>query len=225
MDAFKTVEILRMDKGGNKPWQDFFNAHEHTKALGTSFDEATIKERYEGEVGEEYKERLTAKVEEREYVPGPRTEAPVKTASAAGSRSGTPVGRMGGMGSETLRSSSPANSIRGGKKAQNEAFFASKGAENASRPADLHPSQGGKYAGFGSQPFEPSGSSEEKSLPGADDFAKDPVAALSKGFGWFTSTVGKNAKAVNDGWIQPTAAIAAQRVRYSHIDNSAYYIC
>jgi ADP-ribosylation factor GTPase-activating protein 1 len=217
MDAFKTGEILRMDKGGNKPWKDFFDAHEQTKALGTSFDEATIKERYEGEIGEEYKERLTAKVEEREYVPGVREPA-VKTNSAAASRSGTPVGRAGGMGSDSLRSSSPANSIRGGKKAQNEAFFAHKGAENASRSADLHPSQGGKYAGFGSQPFEPSGSSQEKSLPGADDFAKDPVAALSKGFGWFTSTVGKNAKAVNDGWIQPTAAIAAQRVSHFRID-------
>jgi ADP-ribosylation factor GTPase-activating protein 1 len=31
------------------------------------------------------------------------------------------------------------------------------------------------------------------------------VAALSKGFGWFTSTVTKTAKNVNEGFIQPTA--------------------
>lgn len=36
-----------------------------------------------------------------------------------------------------------------------------------------------------------------------DEFQKDPVAALTKGFGWFTTTVGKGAKTVNDGWIQP----------------------
>ena len=42
-------------------------------------------------------------------------------------------------------------------------------------------------------------------MPGVDDFQKDPVAALTKGFGWFTSTVGKQAKTVNDGWVKPTA--------------------
>lgn len=34
---------------------------------------------------------------------------------------------------------------------------------------------------------------------------RDPVAALTKGFGWFTNTVGKTAKTVNEGYIQPTA--------------------
>jgi ADP-ribosylation factor GTPase-activating protein 1 len=43
-------------------------------------------------------------------------------------------------------------------------------------------------------------------MPGFDDLQKDPVAALTKGFGWFTTTVGKTAKTVNEGYIQPTAA-------------------
>lgn len=43
-------------------------------------------------------------------------------------------------------------------------------------------------------------------MPGFDDLQKDPVAALTKGFGWFTTTVGKTAKSVNEGYIQPTAA-------------------
>lgn len=81
------------------------------------------------------------------------------------------------------------------------------GADNASRPADLPPSQGGKYAGFGSAGPEPP--KAEQKLPGLDDLQKDPMAALTKGFGWFTTTVGKTAKTVNEGYIQPTA----QRVR------------
>ncbi|KAI4175924.1 MAG: hypothetical protein LQ346_007982, partial [Caloplaca aetnensis] len=32
---------------------------------------------------------------------------------------------------------------------------------------------------------------------------KDPVAALTKGFGWFTTTVGKGARSVNEGWVKP----------------------
>ena len=50
---------------------------------------------------------------------------------------------------------------------------------------------------------------DQSNLPGFEDLQKDPVAALTKGFGWFTSTVGKTAKTVNDSYIQPTA----QKVR------------
>ncbi|KAI4101974.1 MAG: hypothetical protein L6R37_004690 [Teloschistes peruensis] len=94
----------------------------------------------------------------------------------------------------------------------NEDFFARKGNENERRRADLPPSQGGKYAGFGSAPMPMSSSSSMskgvgedggRGIPGVDEFQNDPVAALTKGFGWFTTTVGKSAKSVNDGWIQP----------------------
>lgn len=35
-------------------------------------------------------------------------------------------------------------------KARNETYFEKMGAENANRPEDLPPSQGGRYTGFGS---------------------------------------------------------------------------
>ena len=47
---------------------------------------------------------------------------------------------------------------------------------------------------------------KEDILPTYDDLQKDPMAALTKGFGWFTTTVTKTAKTVNDGYIQPTAS-------------------
>ena len=37
-------------------------------------------------------------------------------------------------------------------KEQNQDYFARMGSENSSRPENLPPSQGGKYAGFGSSP-------------------------------------------------------------------------
>lgn len=49
-------------------------------------------------------------------------------------------------------------------------------------------------------------------MPGVDEFQKDPLAALGKGFGWFSGVVGKTAKSVNDGYIQPTA----RQVCHSH---------
>jgi ADP-ribosylation factor GTPase-activating protein 1 len=51
----------------------------------------------------------------------------------------------------------------------------------------------------------PTRSDSAGGIPGVDEFQKDPVAALTKGFGWFTTAVGKGAKTVNDSYIQPAA--------------------
>ncbi|KAI9050647.1 hypothetical protein LZ554_005804 [Drepanopeziza brunnea f. sp. 'monogermtubi'] len=199
MDAFKAVEIERMRLGGNAVWREFFEKAEGNEMAGITWDDATIAERYSGEVGEEYKERLSAKVEGREYVPGAKPPpSSIPPAGSTTSRSQTPVG---------ARASSPSG-VAGGKVKVDDKYFAGLGAANASRSTDLPPSQGGKYAGFGSTPIV--NESAEAKLPGLDDLQRDPVAALTKGFGWFTTTVGKTAKTVNEGYIQPTAMKVAE---------------
>jgi ADP-ribosylation factor GTPase-activating protein 1 len=99
--------------------------------------------------------------------------------------------------------------ITGEQKAQNEAYFSRMGEANASRPDSLPPSQGGKYAGFGSAMPEPAQSSTTSSggsgIPSADEFQQNPIGALTKGLGWFSTAVTKQAKMVNDAYIQPTA--------------------
>ncbi|OAA68948.1 zinc finger protein gcs1 [Cordyceps fumosorosea ARSEF 2679] len=212
MDAFKASEIERMRLGGNENWRDFFDTHDDTQMRGLSWDDATIAERYSGEVGEEYKERLSCKVEGREYVPGekkpPQPQPAAVKASAAtpssSSRTGTP---LSGTANRNSRSQSPAQS--GGKVKVDDKYFAKLGADNALRPDDLAPSQGGKYAGFGNMPAS-SKSNGNSALPNFDEVQQDPFAAISKGFGWFTSTVSKTAKTVNDGYIQPTATKFAE---------------
>lgn len=201
MDAFKGAEMARMDLGGNNAWRAFWEEKEGGRAK-PKWEDISLEERYSGEVGEEWKERLACRVEGREFtgVPKPpkRAQATSKTTPA---RTASP-----GVGAGV--------DVASKRKEQNEAFFARMGNENANRSAALPPSQGGKYSGFGSEPA-PSGAGREEGageggvLPGVDDFQKDPVAALTKGFGWFTTTVGRGAKTVNDGWIQPTA----QKVR------------
>lgn len=205
-----------MAQGGNKPWKDFFDAHASNSAIGRTFDECTIQERYDSEAGEEWKERLTAKVEGKEYVPGTKSSGLASRAkpdiggagSMQGSRSATPLGRAV-SGGPTSRSATPSNGGATSQKEQNEAYFARMGSANASRPDDLPPSQGGKYGGFGSDPT-PSRSNNGGSIPGVDDFQKDPVAALTKGFGWLSSTVTKQAKTGYDGWVKPNM----QKVRF-----------
>lgn len=218
MDAFKQNEILRIQYGGNKNWQDFF-----TKNNTIPFDECTIKERYDCEAGEEYKERLTAQVEGREFDKAVFRKERAAILAKQASRSATPaagdrkpVSSHGGS-----RTASPAPGKRGPgisaeQKAQNEAYFARMGDANASRPDGLAPSQGGKYAGFGSAPPEPQ--TTAGAIPSADDFQKDPVAALTKGFGWFSAAVGKQAKMVNESYIQPTAKNVSLQSIYKDYD-------
>ncbi|KAK5114815.1 hypothetical protein LTR85_010128 [Meristemomyces frigidus] len=204
MDALKTGEVKRMEMGGNRPWKDFFNEHGSNKMSGRSFEDCTIGERYDSEAGEEWKERLTAKVDGVEYVPNTAAKAarPAVTNKAArgsdatstGSGRNTPLSRVT---SPPQQPSSPS------QKARNEAYFARMGNANATRPDDLPPAQGGKYAGFGSAGPTPAGNAGSSSVPSADDFQKDPVAALTKGFGWLSSTVTKQAANVNKSFIQP----------------------
>lgn len=187
MDAFKQTEIERMRHGGNNNWKAFFDAHEDSQMRDLSWDDATIAERYSGEVGEEWKERLSAKVEGREYVPGER-----KPSAAAKSSAAVAV-------SPAARSESPGAAASGKAKVDDK-YFESLGAANASRPEDLPPNQGGKYAGFGSTPIP----QKQEGLPKFEDLQKDPLAALTKSFGWFSTTVTKTAANVNKDFIQPT---------------------
>lgn len=204
MDAFKTGEIARMEHGGNESWKTFFDNHPVTLSEGRTFEDSTIKERYDGEVGEEWKERLAAKAEGREYVPGQRQ--PKKEPQQPSSRSSTPLMRAGsGRGSPASQEGIGRSDSR---KERNEAYFARLGDANSSRSASLPPSQGGKFTGFGGgMPAEPAPVRQAPggNIPGFDDFQKDPVASLTKGFGWFTTAVGKSAKTLNDSYLQPTA--------------------
>lgn len=219
MDAFKPLELSLMAAGGNEPWKKFFDAHQSNKLEGRTFEDSTIQERYEGEVGEEWKERLAAKAEGREYVPVSAEEREKRRAEAERRRKqfGGVGGNGGGNGSRSAspapsnllsrtqsnlsnkpgsRSASPALGTAAvgsaaSRKGQNEAYFARLGAENASRPDDLPPNQGGKYGGFGSE-WPPKEKGEGGgNVPTADEFQKDPMKALTKGFGWLSTTVGK----------------------------------
>lgn len=178
-----------MELGGNAAFRTFWESKHPGGLWKVSPTTEVLAERYGGEIGQEWRERLGCQAEGREFVGVPEREVRRKEESPA-------------------RSSSMP-----GRKEVNEAYFARMGNENKSRPEGVAPSQGGKYAGFGSVParVEESGEEEKKGMPGVDDFQRDPVGALSQGLGWFTSSVGKGARQVNEGWVRPTA----QKVRWS----------
>jgi ADP-ribosylation factor GTPase-activating protein 1 len=223
MDAFKGSELVRMAAGGNKPFQDFFNTHPSNTKDGRTFEASSISERYDSEAGDEWKERLSCKVEDREFDKSnlpkrlPKKDnvstagmgAPLSgRASAAGSRSQTPLGKTRSNDAGFQRSGSPAlgTNAMSSQKVKNETYFAKMGQENANRPDGVAPNQGGKYGGFGSEPDAWKKDDEPGAPPALDDFQKDPVAALTKGFGWLGASVSKVGKTGYEGWVKPGMA-------------------
>ncbi|KAL2761179.1 hypothetical protein ACRALDRAFT_1059164 [Sodiomyces alcalophilus JCM 7366] len=160
MDAFKQIEIERMRVGGNDNWREFFEQHTHTKMHGISWGATAIADRYSGAVGDEWKQRLTAKVEGREYIPVAETLPKVTKL----------------------------------------------GAHNANRPVGLEASQGGECRGFGNT----STPTRVDARAPMHEMRTDPLGVLTKGLGWFASTVTKTTKTVNDGFLRPTAKQIAE---------------
>ena len=122
------------------------------------------------------------------WVKTARAPKPVRTAAP---RSNTPL-------------SSTAAATTVSQKDRNEAYFSRLGAANDARPADLHPSQGGKFAGFGSTPAPASSSGGGGGL-NLEDITRDPVAALTKGWGFFTTQASRAAQLANEQVLKPLA--------------------
>jgi ADP-ribosylation factor GTPase-activating protein 1 len=97
-------------------------------------------------------------------------------------------------------------------KSIKENWFAGLGAANAERPDHLPPSQGGRYAGFGSTPEPPPEALalSSKALPTFQDVQNDPGAALSKGWSFLSTAFVSASKAVNETIIQPGMQVAKE---------------
>ncbi|KAI5949678.1 GCS1 [Candida margitis] len=188
MDQFKPEETLRMENGGNERLRKYFEENGVDLSL-------PAKQKFDNYVAEDYKEILTCEVEGREYVPKDHSgeELPNKDSITT---TATPTSARAGPGFSKEQ------------KDKNESYFASLGAKNETRPDDLPPSQGGKYAGFGNTPAPASnGTSAGKSSFSSftvDNLQKDPLGTFTKGWGLFSSTVAKSVQEVNQSVIQPS---------------------
>lgn len=81
------------------------------------------------------------------------------------------------------------------------------GSANSSRSADLPPSQGGKYGGFGSSDgnsssgsgsYNPSDRTSSRALPSMDDLRDNPAQALSRGWGFLGAALSQASKHINE---------------------------
>lgn len=194
MDQFKPEELVRMEKGGNELFNEYITSHGIDPKLPQKF-------KYDNPIANDYKQKLTCIVEEKEFVEPEHPDfdpkqlgQPQQEASAAAeggiSRQATSI--------ESRRSPKPD------PKEKNEAYFAELGRKNQSRPDHLPPSKGGKYQGFGSSPVEGTqDNSPASNTVSLDNFQKDPLGTFTKSWGLFSNAVTKSFEEVNESVIQP----------------------
>ncbi|KAJ3101131.1 Zn finger-containing GTPase- Activating Protein for ARF [Phlyctochytrium bullatum] len=154
----------------------------------------SINEKYNSDFAKLYREKLTAVCENRTWTMPAisherRSEPPRQPPQQ--SRSFGSAG-VSSSSSNSFGSNGNGNSSYSGpipSKSQNESFFARKGLENETRDPNLPPSQGGKYAGFGSSYTPP-----PKEKTPFDNGLNDAFDTLSLGWSFLASTVTKGAE-------------------------------
>lgn len=177
MDQFKPEEVLRMEKGGNANCKQYFQEH------GVDLT-ASAKLKFDNFVAEDYKEMLSCIIEGRPFNAPDRTGQTLPTAE--------------------LSLASSTQSLGNSDKAQNEAYFNRLGNVNQSRSANLPPSLGGRYGGFGNDPSPaPEASKGTSAGLSINALQSDPLGTLSRGWSIFSSTVASSVSEVHESVIKP----------------------
>ncbi|KAG2042176.1 hypothetical protein BDR03DRAFT_990507 [Suillus americanus] len=216
MDTWQADQIKRMQLGGNAPFRQFIESY--TPADQGGYKQGTSAyDTYHCWAASQYREKLDAALADKSWSPsapptsssGSGTNSPGRPSSAQGLRKSRTSARN--LTSPVSSASSPQPSLdltTTDQKSANEAFFSSLGQVNATRSADLPPSQGGRYQGFGNTPSPPTSQHpsfglSSTSAPTLQDFQDSPGAALSKGWSLFSAVVAGASRVVNENVIQP----------------------
>ncbi|KAI0005132.1 ArfGap-domain-containing protein [Russula compacta] len=231
MDTWQEDQVRRMKIGGNGPFVAFMQSYTPVGQGGYK-EGMSIHDKYHSWAAAQYREKLDADLQDKPWSPSTPPEDFTSTRGGISTPGSRPSSAQGlrksrastrtsagtvpraDSASPSLSSSNPVSpNSSGGKladqKTANEAYFASLGSLNSSRPDDLPPSLGGRYQGFGNSPGPSAGSEQtsyglsSRAAPTLSELQDNPMAALSKGWSFFSSTVVGASRAVSENVIQP----------------------
>ncbi|KAI0940143.1 hypothetical protein AcV5_001331 [Taiwanofungus camphoratus] len=233
MDTWQEDQIKRMQLGGNAPFREFMQSYPAEQ--GGFKQGMNPSETYHCWAASQYREKLDAELASKPWSPSPPAEGavspnnsaspPGRPSSAQGLRksrastrnsSGRPLrsdssspASFNNRDSPAPTSPTPNSPSFQDHKAANESFFTSLGQANTSRSADLPPSQGGRYQGFGNTPSPPPGGQHpsyglsSKAAPSLSEIQENPTAALSKGWSLFSAAIAGATRAVSENVVKP----------------------
>jgi len=175
MDKWKDTELSKMKSGGNRSAKEFFNKHsdwQDSAPLSTKYNSrsaALYRDKISTEAqGKAWSEDTSSAKNHKSSVIQPSSQSNGNYNSSSSSYSSNNNSSAAMRSSKSFSSGMESGQSAGGGyqagvpdfnsrefKSQKEDFFGRKQMENASRREDLPPSQGGKYAGFGSSANNP----------------------------------------------------------------------
>jgi len=197
MDKWKDTELNKMKVGGNR------NAKQFLDNQADWSDTANMTSKYNSKAAALYKDKITTEAKGEIWSEETSSARNHKSSyigsggsgSVSSSKNSYNGSSGGGMRNSNSYSAGMSDNTGGGGgyqsgvpdfrsaefKAQKEDFFSKKQAENAMRRDDLPPSQGGKYAGFGSSCNNPPARSYS-----TQDFVSNNLGSLTQSLSNFS---------------------------------------
>lgn len=160
LDKWKDIELEKMKVGGNRKAKEFFDSQPSYKP------NMSIQQKYNTRAAALYKDKIATEASGKPWseatanITSNASSSSLRSLESSASSSAFPAASNSTAAfydeppkNDSFSSSSYSNYQSGNDrdriKAQTEDFFARKQNENMSRPDNLPPSQGGRYAGFG----------------------------------------------------------------------------
>ncbi|XP_011635305.1 ADP-ribosylation factor GTPase-activating protein 1 isoform X2 [Pogonomyrmex barbatus] len=190
MDKWKDIELEKMKVGGNRNAREFFDSQ-------PDWDESmSISQRYNTKAAALYRDKIATLARGEPWSPSSSIAKDFQPSTFVKSRQEYSY--------QNDSSSSYQNMDSNSMKIQTESFFAKKQTENANRPDNIPPNQGGKYGGFGYQMDPPPKSSSQELFDTA-------VSSLATGWSIFSSSASKIASKATENAIK-IGGLATQKV-------------
>ncbi|XP_069701158.1 ADP-ribosylation factor GTPase-activating protein 1 isoform X2 [Periplaneta americana] len=210
MDKWKDIELEKMKVGGNRKAREFFESQPDWD------DTMSIQQRYNTKAAALYRDKISTLAQGRDWSEAHSSAQDYVGSSVNRYNSSSGVGSSSyGNGSDMYHSNSESGGYQSGGgyqsldaqqnfKDQKEAFFARKQNENALKPDDIPPNQGGRYSGFGYTMEPPPRSTSQELFDSA-------VSSLASGWSMFSVSATKIASKATEGAIK-IGGIASQKV-------------
>ncbi|XP_071837082.1 ADP-ribosylation factor GTPase-activating protein 1-like isoform X2 [Apostichopus japonicus] len=212
MDKWKDAELEKMRVGGNKISKEFMKDQSDynpswtfkekynsraaallrdkvtTESKGEAWSESTSSARdYKPFIASSTSNRLSASSSASSSIHQSHSSPNFTSYSSSGGYQSAQKSQDGGNDDWNLNYGISKEEI----SSQKDTFFDKKQRENASRPENLRPSEGGRYTGFGSSPAPPANDNP--------DYMANAMSSLSMGWSAFASGMGKVATYTKEG--------------------------
>uniref|UniRef100_A0A0K8U0G5 ADP-ribosylation factor GTPase-activating protein 1 n=1 Tax=Bactrocera latifrons TaxID=174628 RepID=A0A0K8U0G5_BACLA len=229
MDKWKDIELEKMKVGGNSKAREFFEDHPDWD------DRSPITQRYNSKVAALYRDKISTLAQGKSWDLQEAQGRISATTNYFGDKNINYTSHSKSSGSEggyQTESNTGCGNITNNYqqfntpefKEQKEEFFERRKMENASRPDNLPPSQGGKYSGFGYSRDPPSKTQSQEIIDST-------LSSLASGWSLFSAGASKIASTAKEKAVT-TVSLASSKIKegglletvQGHVSDVAYKV-